>query len=90
MAATVHGAADDGAVEHVVMGHDAAFAGLDGQARLGAVQRPDLALLVHRQHHGNVYPLRRLARGFRIVGVATFIYALAIVGIAMKAAIIEL
>ncbi len=38
---------------------------------------------------GNVYPLRRLARVFRFVGVATPTYALAIVGIAIDAAIIE-
>ncbi len=35
------------------------------------------------------YPLRRLARVFRFVGVTTLTYALAIVGIAIEAAIIE-
>ena len=42
----------------------------------------------HVVARGHVYPLRRLARVFRFVGVATLIYALAIVGI--EAAIIEL
>ncbi len=37
----------------------------------------------------NVYPLRRLVRVFRFVGVASLTYALAIVGIAIEAAIIE-
>ena len=37
----------------------------------------------------NAYPLRRLARVFGFVGVASLTYALAIVGIAIEAAIIE-
>ena len=37
----------------------------------------------------NAYPLRRLARVFRFVGLASLTYALAIVGIAIEAAIIE-
>ena len=43
----------------------------------------------HVVARANIYPLRRLARVFRFVGVANFIYALAIVGIAIEAAIIE-
>ncbi len=43
----------------------------------------------HVVARGNVYPLRRLARVFRSVGVATHVYALVIVGIAIDAAIIE-
>ncbi len=44
----------------------------------------------HVVARANVYPLRRLARVFRFVGVASLTYALAIVGIAIEAAIIEL
>ncbi len=36
---------------NVVMRHGAAAAGLERQARLGAVERLDLALFVDRQHH---------------------------------------
>lgn len=39
------------AVALVVVGHRPAAAGLQRQARLGAVERLDLALLVDRQHH---------------------------------------
>ena len=39
-----------GAVALVVVGHRAGPAGLDRQRRLGAIQRLDLALLVHAQH----------------------------------------
>ena len=55
MAVALHVAADDGAVEYieggkqrggvvalVVMGHGAAFAGLERQAGLGAVERPEV------------------------------------------------
>ena len=65
MAVARHVAADDGAVEHVergeqrggavalvVVGHGAEPALLHRQARLGAVERLDLALLVDRQHDG--------------------------------------
>ena len=61
----LHAAADHGAVEHVqgreergravalvVVRHGAGPAGLHRQARLGAVERLDLALLVDRQHDG--------------------------------------
>src|SRR5260221_1791047 len=41
-----------GAVALIIMGHGAAFAGLDGQAGLGAVERLDLALLVDRDDDG--------------------------------------
>ena len=37
----------------------------------------------------NAYPMRRLARVFRFVGFASLTYALALVGIAIDAAIIE-
>ena len=40
------------AVALVIVGHGAAFSGLQGQAGLGAVERLNLALLVDRQHHG--------------------------------------
>ena len=65
MAVALHVAADDRAVEHVergeqrggavalvVVGHGAGAALLHRQARLGAVERLDLALLVDRQHDG--------------------------------------
>jgi len=53
-----HGAVEDvqrreqrrGAVTLVVMGHGAAFAGLERQAALGPVKGLDLGLLVDRQH----------------------------------------
>lgn len=38
---------------------------------------------------GNDYPLRRLARGFAVVGVAVAAYAAALVLIAVSTAIIE-
>ena len=55
-----HGAVEDveggeqggGAVALVVMGHGAAFAGLHGQAGLGAVERLDWGFLVNRDDHG--------------------------------------
>ena len=34
------------------MGHGPAFAGLDWQTRLGAIERLDLGFLVDREHHG--------------------------------------
>ena len=40
-----------GAVARVVVGHVARPAGIARQARLGAIQRLDLALLVNAQHH---------------------------------------
>ena len=40
-----------GAVALVIMGHGGAFARLQRQARLGAVQGLDLALLIDGQHH---------------------------------------
>ena len=65
MTVALHVAADDGAVEHVergeqgrgamalvVVGHGAGAALLHGQARLGAVERLDLAFLVDRQDDG--------------------------------------
>ena len=65
MPVPLHASADDRAVEHVercerrgravafvVVGHGATAAWLDRQARLGAVERLNLALLVDRQHHG--------------------------------------
>ena len=65
MAMLLHALADDRAVEHVerreksggavalvVVGHGAGPAFLHRQARLGAVERLDLGLLVHRQHDG--------------------------------------
>ena len=59
-AAAEHGAVEDiqrceqrgGAVADVVVGHRPGLAGLERQARLGAVERLDLALLVDRQHDG--------------------------------------
>ena len=59
-AAADHGAVEDiegseqggGAVALVVMGHGAAFAGLQRQAGLGAVERLDLRFLVDRDNHG--------------------------------------
>jgi hypothetical protein len=44
----------------------------------------------HAVARANVYPLRRLARVFRFVSVASLAYALVIVGIAIEAAIIKL
>src|SRR5260221_2174167 len=41
-----------GAVALIIMGHGAAFAGLDGQAGLGAVERLDLRFLVDRDDDG--------------------------------------
>jgi len=65
MAMLLHAASEDDAVEHieggeqrrgsialVVMGHGRALAGLERQARLGPIERLDLALFVDRQHHG--------------------------------------
>ena len=49
----------------------------------------DVELGRHVVARGNVHPLRRLARVFWFVGFASLTYALAIVGIAIKAAIIE-
>ncbi len=43
----------------------------------------------HVVARANVYPLRRLARLFGFVGVATLTYAVAIVGIAIEVGIIE-
>ncbi len=43
----------------------------------------------HLAARRKAYPLRRLARVFRFFGFATLTYALAIVGIAIDAAIIE-
>src|SRR5216684_4616716 len=59
-AAADHGAVEDveggeqggGAVALVVVGHGAAFAGLHGQAGLGAVERLDLRFLVDRDDDG--------------------------------------
>ncbi len=59
-AAAEHGAVEDverreqgrGAMALVVMGHGSAFAGLERQAGLGAVEGLDLRLLVDRQHDG--------------------------------------
>ena len=72
MPMTLHALADDRAVEHVqgceqrgrsvsdiVMRHGAGPALLHRQARLGAVERLDLALLVDRQHHGMGRRIRR-------------------------------
>ena len=60
-----HAAPDDRSVEHaergeqgggavalVVVCHGLAAPGLDRQSGLGAVERPDLALLVKREHRG--------------------------------------
>ena len=65
MSMALHAPADHAAFEHVeggeqggraiplvVVGHAAATAFLQRQARLGAVESLDLALLVHRQHDG--------------------------------------
>ena len=65
MAVTLHVAADDGAVEDVeggeqrrgavafvIVGHRPGAARLHRQARLGAVERLDLALLVDREDNG--------------------------------------
>ncbi len=62
MAMSLHTPADDGsvqdiecgeqggrAVSDIIVGHGSAFAGLERQARLGAVERLDLRLLVNRQ-----------------------------------------
>jgi hypothetical protein len=49
---TLNAAKRGRAVAFVIVGHGATAAGLDRQARLGAVERLDLALLVDRQHHG--------------------------------------
>jgi hypothetical protein len=59
-AAPDHGAVEDveggeqggGAVTLVVVGHGAAFAGLDRQTGLGAVERSDLRFLVDRDDDG--------------------------------------
>ena len=64
MAVLEHAAPDHGAVEDVeggeqggnavalvIVGHGAAFAGLEREPRLGAVEGLDLALFVHREHH---------------------------------------
>jgi hypothetical protein len=61
----LHAVADHSAVEHVeggeqgcravppvVVGHCAAAAGLEGQSRLGTIQRLDLALFINRQYFG--------------------------------------
>ena len=61
----LHAAADNAAFQHVeggeqrggavalvVVGQGAAAPALERQARLGAVERLDLALLIHRKHHG--------------------------------------
>ncbi len=55
----------------------------------GVSDQTSFATGPHVVARGNVYPLRRLARVFRFVGVATLTYALAIVAIAIAAAIIE-
>jgi dihydroxyacetone kinase len=65
VAMTLHVAADHAAVEHVeggeqggravalvVVRHGTGAAGLHRQARLGAVERLDLALLIDREHDG--------------------------------------
>ena len=44
----------------------------------------------HSPARGSVYPLRSLARGFKFVGFATLIYALAFVGMAIETGIMEL
>ena len=44
---------------------------------------------LHVVARGKMYPLRRLACVFRFVGVATLIYALAIVGIAIEVASLD-
>ena len=87
MAMARHAAADDRAVEHVeggeqrggavalvVVGHGAGLARLQRQARLGAVERLDLALLIERQHQAvrrrlEVQPDDRLELGGE-VGIA--------------------
>ena len=38
-------------IAFVIVGHGPAFARLERQPRLGAVERLDLALLINRQHH---------------------------------------
>ena len=43
----------------------------------------------HSFARGSVYPLRKLARGFKFVGFATLIYALVFVGIAIETEIME-
>jgi len=65
MAVALHVLADDRAVEHVergeqrrgavafvIMRHGAGAALLHRQAGLGTIERLDLALLIHREHHG--------------------------------------
>ena len=65
VAMTLHAASDDTALRHVqggkqrggavslvVMRHRAAASALQRQPGLGAIERLDLALLVHREHHG--------------------------------------
>ena len=64
MAMAFHAAANHRTIEHVqggeqcrgsvalvIVGHGRAFAGLQRQARLGAIERLDLAFLVDGQHH---------------------------------------
>jgi len=64
------------AVPLIVMGHGGAFAGLQGQAGLGPVQRLDLALFVNREHHGmtgllhiKAHHILNFLREGRIVGL---------------------
>jgi hypothetical protein len=65
MAVALHAAADDAAVQHIecreqggdavadiVVRHGAAAPALERQARLGPVERLDLALFINRQHQG--------------------------------------
>lgn len=88
MTMTLHVAANDGAVENVeggeqrgcavplvVVGHGAEPALLHRQARLGAVERLDLAFLIDRQHDGVGWRINieaddvsQLVDEFRVVG----------------------
>ncbi len=88
VAVALHAAPDHAAREHVerreqrgravalvVMRHGAAAPALERQPRLGAVERLDLALFVHRQHHGmgrrvevEADDVAQLGREVRVIG----------------------
>ena len=88
MSMTLHAASDHAACRHVqrrkqrgravpdvVMRHRAAAAALEGQSGLSAIERLDLAFLIHREHHGvrrrvdvETDDIAQLGREVRVVG----------------------